>query len=219
MKRPIVMFEDTRGRKNLALLRSRQWSRIFASQRPTPFPFEKWGFDDGAYKAWQDAGFPIGLTVDEWCALFSLEEFEHRLEEAEAVGSEPYVAVVPKIPGSSESLAYSVERRKDLMNGWPWYLAVQDGMTVEAVEDVLHMFAGIFFGGTGPFRLTAQRWARLAHKHHRRFHYSRAGTLKRVRHAFAVGADSLDSTYACWTKEQTKELWNTWDSLGLQSEM
>jgi hypothetical protein len=108
MKRPIIMLEDTRGRKNLAFLRSRQWSRIFATQRPTPFPFEKWGFDNGAHKAWRDAGFPIGLSVDDWCALFSFEEFEHRLEEAEAAGCEPYVAVVPNIPGSFESLAYSL---------------------------------------------------------------------------------------------------------------
>ena len=213
------MFGDTRSRRNLAGLRSRQWSRMFATRRPTPFLFEKWGFDNGSHEAWRDAGFPIGLTVDDWCALFPVEEFEHRLEEAEAVGSDPYVAVVPHIPGSAESLAYSVEWRKDIMNGWPWYLAVQDGMTVEAVEHVLHMFAGILLGGTEAFTLTAHGWARLAHKHHRRFHYARAKTPRKVRHAFAVGADSLDSTFDCWKKVQTKELCNAWDSLGLQSEL
>ena len=121
---------------------------MFATQKPTPFPFERWGFDNGAYKAWQDAGFPIGLTLDDWCILFPVEEFERRLKEAESVDSDPWVAVTPDIPGSAESLAYSIEWRKDLVNGWPWFLAVQDGMQVEAVENALHMFAGIFLGGS-----------------------------------------------------------------------
>lgn len=204
---------------NIELLRNRGWGRMFASSRPTPFPFERWGFDNGAFKAWQDAGFPADLTIDDWCILFSVEEFERRLAEAERAESDPYIAVVPDIPASSASLAYSVEWRHDLINGWPWYLAVQDGMEVGEVEEVLHMFTGLFLGGSDKFKLTAYRWARLAHKHGRKFHYARAGTPRKVRHAFAVASDSLDSTFACWTKERTRELCAVWDGLGLQENL
>lgn len=216
MKRPLVMFGDTRSHENKAILAQRGWGRMFATQPPTPFPFEKWGFDNGAFKAWQDAGFPMALTLDDWCILFPVEEFERRLSEAQAVDSDPWVAVTPDIPGSRESLAYSIEWRRDLVNGWPWFLAVQDGMEVGEVEEALHMFAGIFLGGSDAFKLTAYRWAKLAHKHQRRFHYGRAGTLRRVQHAFAVQADSLDSNYPLWTKARTRKLCATWDGLGLQ---
>lgn len=223
MKRPLVMFGDTRSRANIELLQSRRWGRMFATVTPTPFPFERWGFDNGAYKVWQDAGFPIGLTVEDWAILFPCEEFEDRLRAAMDVDSDPCVAVVPDIPGSAASLAYSVEWLLDLVrpgyHGWPWYLAVQDGMEVGEVEGVLHMFSGIFLGGSDKFKLTAWRWSQLAHKHGRKFHYGRAGTPRKVRHAFAVGADSLDSTFACWTKERTRELCHVWDGLGLQEAM
>jgi hypothetical protein len=214
--KPIVMFGDTRSHENKALLARRNWGRMFATQALTPFPFEKWGFDNGAFKAWQDAGFPQGLTQDDWAILFDTEEFERRLHEALAIDSEPYVAVVPDIPGSRESLAFSVEWRLDLYCNWPWYLAVQDGMDVAEVENVLHCFAGIFLGGSDAFKLTAYRWSRLAHKHGKKFHYGRAGTLTKVQHAFAVQADSLDSNYPLWTKQRTRELCATWDGLGLQ---
>jgi hypothetical protein len=216
MHKPIVMFGDTRSRENIQLLSTRRWGRMFATKQPTPFPFERWGFDNGAFKAWQDAGFPRDLTREDWAILFDVEEFERRLAEAQTADSEPYLAVTPDIPGSRASLAYSIEWRRDLQNGWPWYLAVQDGMEVGEVENVLYMFAGIFLGGGDNFKLTAYRWAKLAHKHNRKFHYGRAGTPRKVRHAFAVQSDSLDSTFACWTKERTRTLVATWDGLGLQ---
>lgn len=216
MKRPLIMFGDTRSAYNKSLLQSRKWGRMFATHKPTPFPFEKWGFDNGAFKAWQDAGFPIGLTLEDWAILFPVEEFERRLKEAEAVDSDPWVAITPDIPGSAASLGYSVEWRLDLLNQWPWFLAVQDGMEISAVEEVLHMFAGIFLGGSDAFKLTAYKWARLAHKHGRRFHYGRAGTLEKVQHAFRVQADSLDSNFPLWTRERTRSLCATWDGLGLQ---
>jgi hypothetical protein len=219
MKRPLVMFGDTRSEYNKAILRERGWGRMFASQRPTPFPFEKWGFDNGAFQAWLDAGYPVNLTVDDWCVLFDVQKFEKRLAKAQNADCDPYLAVVPDIPASRASLTYSVEWRRDLMNCWPWYLAVQDGMEFGEVENVLHMFAGIFLGGSDAFKLTAYHWAKLAHKHHRKFHYGRAGTLKKVQHAFAIQADSLDSNFPLWTKARTRQLCATWDGLGLQQEM
>jgi hypothetical protein len=216
VKKPLVMFGDTRSARNIRLLTDRGWGRIFASQAPTPFPFEKWGFDNGAFKAWQDAGFPPGLTLDDWAILWDSEGFERRVAEAAECESDPYLAVVPDIPGSADSLEFSLMWVGDLRRDWPWYLAVQDGMDVARVERVLHLFAGIFLGGSDAFKLTAYRWARLAHRHQKKFHYARAGTPRKVRHAFRVGADSLDSTFASWTTQRTNELCHVWDGLDLQ---
>src|ERR1700733_363234 len=212
----MVMFGDTRSGRNIRLLTDRGWGRMFASQRPTPFPFEKWGLDNGAFKAWQEAGVPGGLKIDDWCVLWGADECERRRREAGGAGSDPYLAVVPDIPGSAESLQWSLQWISELRRDWPWYLAVQDGMELRQVEESLHLFAGIFLGGTDKFKLTAYHWARLAHAHQKKFHYARAGTPRKIRHAFRVGADSLDSTFASWTTQRTNELCHVWDGLGLQ---
>jgi hypothetical protein len=211
------MFGDTRSERNVRLLTARGWGRMFATQTPTPFPFEKWGFDNGAFKAWQDSGFAPALTIDDWCILWAAEEFEARVRDASEVGCDPYLAVAPDIPGSGQqSLEWSLQWIAELKRDWPWYLAVQDGMELRQVESVLHLFAGIFLGGTDKFKLTAYHWARLAHRHQKKFHYARAGTPRKVRHAFRVGADSLDSTFASWTTQRTQELCHVWDGLELQ---
>jgi len=224
IKKPLVMFGDTRSERNIRLLTDRGWGRMFASAPPTPFPFEKWGLDNGAFKAWQDAGFPGGLTIDDWCILWDADEFDRRLREAAAIDSDPYLVVVPDIPGSPHSLDFSVSWIRDaklcpvadFRIDWPWYLAVQDGMKFEEVEQVLHLFSGVFLGGTDKFKLTAYHWAKFAHAHQKKFHYARAGTPRKIRHAFRVGADSLDSTFASWTIQRTEELCHVWDGLELQ---
>lgn len=219
MKRPIVMFGDTRSNENISLLRERNWGRMFCVAPPTPFPYELWGFDNNAFKTWQDAGFPMNLPIEIWNLIWSADDYQRRLAVAMDADNDPYLAVVPDIPASDQSLKYSLQWIKRLPPEWPWYLAVQDGMIPAEVEEVLHLFGGIFLGGSDKFKCSAYRWAKLAHKHRRHFHYGRAGTPRKVKHAFAVGADSLDSTFACWTRERTKELCDVWDGLGIQQEM
>jgi hypothetical protein len=220
IKRPLVMFGDTRSTANIQLLQQRNWGRIFATtKRPTPFAYERWGFDNGAFKAWKDAGFPLNINVEFWNMVWSPEEFYRRLVEAMDADCDPYLAVCPDIPASKESLQYSLNWMRHLPSEWPWYLAVQDGMDRNEVEDVLHLFSGVFLGGSDKFKLGAYNWVRLAHKHQKKFHYARAGTEAKLKHAFAIGADSLDSNFVCWTKERTRELCNLWDGLGTQQEL
>jgi hypothetical protein len=143
------------------------------------YPFERWAFDNGAFEAWTK-GQPFPETV--------------------FVNSDPTVAVVPdKVAGGMESLEFSLRWRERLPDFWPWYLAVQDDMPREAVLKAAHVFNGIFLGGTDKFKLTAYGWCRLAHFCDKPFHYGRAGTLTKVRHAWNVGADSLDSNFPLWT--------------------
>lgn len=201
-----VIVGETRSKRNITILREHGWGRMFVVQPPTPFPFEKWCFDNKAFPPWQEAGCPIGLSIEDWDILWDSENFERRLKLAEAVESDPYMAVTPDIPGGGlASLEFSLSWRMDLMNCWPWYLAVQDGMTQADVEPHLYMFAGIFLGGSDKFKGTALQWCKLAHKHQRKFHYGRAGTKDKLKHAFMVGADSCDSSFPLWTMERMRE--------------
>lgn len=193
-KRPFVFVGETRSRVNIGHLRDLGWGRIFVKQRPTPFPFERWAFDNGAFVAWREG------------REFPKDEFIRRLSQAEQVNSDPYFAVTPDIvAGGSRSLEFSQGWRIRLRNGWPWYLAVQDGMNTNEVYDAAHIFCGIFLGGSDKFKLSAQKWCDLAHACNKKFHYGRAGTLRKLRHAIRIGADSVDSSFPLWTNERFAE--------------
>jgi hypothetical protein len=157
---------------------------------------EPWGFDNGAFSAWLER------------RPFPAEEFEKRLMVALRItGSRiPQVAVTPDlVGGGTRSLEFSLGWLDRLPPEWPWYLAVQDGMHPEDVIEALPLFAGIFLGGTTPFKGSAPLWAHLAHEHGKRFHYARAGTPRRIEAARYAGADSLDSSFPLWTKARWTE--------------
>lgn len=82
----------------------------------------------------------------------------------------------------------------DLLSQVNWYLAVQDGMTTGMVAPHAHSFSGIFLGGSDDFKLTADVWAAFSHSFGLKFHYARAGTINKLRHALRVGASSIDSS-------------------------
>jgi hypothetical protein len=197
-----ILLGDTRSKRNIAFLREHGWGRMFATARPTPESFESWGFDNGAFTAWT-----CGRQFPE-------KAFLRRLEIALKVESDPIVAVCPDIvAGGMKSLEFSVHWIQRLSAHWPWYLAVQDGMTHKVVLDAIHMFSGIFLGGTDKFKLTAYGWSRLAHFADKKFHYGRAGTLRKIRHAWAVEADSLDSNFPLWSVERLETFRDEWNAL------
>lgn len=203
-----ILLGETRSKRNLQMLQERGWGRMFAVNCPTPYPFEPHGFDNGAFGAWL-RGLP-----------FPTETFQRRLDKALTVASDPYLAVCPDIVGNGcESLQFSVNWVGRLPC-WPWYLAVQEGMAINEVEDVLHLFSGIFLGGaTDKFKATAYRWARLAHKHQKKFHYGRASTPRKLQHAYRVGSDSVDTSFPLWTNERMKLFGYMAANLGNQHEM
>lgn len=167
---------------------------MFATAPPSPFQGEEWGFDNGAFDAYSHN------------KPFDTDRFLRRLEVAQQCGT-PLVAVTPDIVAAgTRSLEFSWEwmASKLLPADWPWYLAVQDGMTRRNVEDYIRGgWAGLFLGGTNRFKQqTAWQWCELAHEFGLKFHYGRAGTLRKLDHAKRIGADSLDSTFPLWTKER-----------------
>lgn len=188
-----VIIGDTRSSKNIARLKELGWGRMFAGVRPTPYEGEPWCFDNGAFKNWTD-----GMPFDE-------ARFEYRLADALKVGT-PYLAVVPDIVAAGcSSLAFSlkwIHRLRQREIRWPWYLAVQDGLTIHDVKPHLDLFSGIFLGGSDTFKAQAWRWRVFAKDHGKPFHYARAGTLPKLESALKMHADSLDSAYPLWEKER-----------------
>ena len=206
--KPLVLIGETRSRRNLATLAALGWGRMFVERDPSPLPFERWGFDNGAFGAYcHGRGFPES-------------DFLRRMEKAERAGSDPYIAVTPDIvAGGCASLQFSTSWRMShkCVDDWPWYLAVQDGMTIADVEPYLHLYGGIFLGGTDRFKAQAYRWCALAHKHGLKFHYGRASTPGKLVSAFKVGADSCDSAFPLWTAERMSTFAARWQ--GLEEQM
>jgi hypothetical protein len=186
----LVMVGHTRSKRMIQMLQRNGLSRMFLEMTPDPWSGEQWGFDNGAFGWWIK-----GMTFDEH--LYSL-----RLQRALPFGR-PYLAVCPDLVAKGmDSLDYSLGWMARLPKRWPWYLAVQDGMTENAVLDVLNMFDGIFLGGTDAFKGTAWQWSQMAHANGKRFHYGRTGTLKKLQHAYNCQADSCDSAFPLWSMER-----------------
>jgi hypothetical protein len=216
-----IVVGDTRSSNIIPRLIGLDWGRMACRNNPVPYQHEKWCFDNEAFKPWLDAGKPIGLTIEDWCILWDRGRFEERLKWCrENVNSDPYMAVCPDIPGSGiSSLEFSLEWMERLPRDWPWYLAVQDGMTPQDVECCLHLFSGIFLGGSDKFKGQAKLWCEFAHAHQKKFHYGRAGTLTKVKHAYQVGADSCDSAFPLWTKDRFSKFVQAVGSLRIQDDM
>lgn len=190
---------DTRSSEFVALLQRYEWSRMVIDKKIRPYPGERWCFDNGA---WRD--YKNGRTFD-------ADAFVKRLRMAEDVGT-PYMAVVPDVVcGGQGSLEFSNEwiLRPELRNGWPWYLAVQNRMTVEIVEDAItkYPYHGIFIGGDDAFkRHTDRQWIELAHEYGLKAHYGRCGTKRKIRRALALKTDSCDSAFPLWIRDRLESV-------------
>ena len=174
---------------------------MFIKKAIRPYPGENWGFDNGAF-----GDYLQGKTFDS-------DRYKRSLERAVRIAEEyhrPYLAILPDIVGGgSKSLELSLEWLERELRYIPfnWYLAVQDGMAVEDIKTALKTYpqiAGLFLGGTDEFKKTAPLWSSLSHSLGRKFHYARAGSVKKIREAVRSGADSLDSSLPLWNGQKLK---------------
>lgn len=110
--------------------------------------------------------------------------------------------------GGGESLRFSLawaDRPELRALKAPLYLAVQDGMHSVDIEPHLDKFAGLFVGGTLPWKIrTAAGWVAVAHAFGKRCHVGRVGTRRRVQWALRIGADSIDSCLPLWSEENLR---------------
>ena len=157
--------------ENIGRMFSRGWYKLY--------PGEQWGFDNGAYSAWRKG------------EEFPTKRFLRRLNWGLNNRPPPSLAVCPDIVmGGMESLEFSTWWRPRLPDHWPWYLAVQDGMTPDDIKGCLNDFSGIFVGGSTAFKSTIPQWQELG----KPVHFGACGTTRKLRWAVECGVDSLDSS-------------------------
>jgi hypothetical protein len=180
----IVYVGQTRSRALMATL-DRHAVREFVVRGELPARRTSFGFahDNGAYRDWR-AG-----------RAFNVVRWDRDMRWISYRGIVPDFVVVPDIvAGGLASLAWSAAWRDVVPAEFPAYLAVQDGMTARDVIPHLARYAGIFVGGSLPWKLaTGAAWVQLARERGLRCHIGRVGTAARVRWARAAGATSIDS--------------------------
>lgn len=204
---PIFITGDTRSRTLVSLLKENGIGRMVVGTAIKPYRYEPWAFDNGAYTDWTQG------------REFDSNAYLRRLELAERIGA-PLFGVVPdKVAGGLESLERSLEWRDRLPSDWMRYLVVQDGMKGSDVTPVIHLFDGIFLGGSDRFKGTAPRWSKLAHDNCKPFHYGRAGTLMKIQHALASNCDSFDSAFPLWSLVRFKATLDIWQGRVSQGEL
>jgi hypothetical protein len=152
-----------------------------------------WAFDNGVFKDWR-------ASRD-----FDVAAYTADVERVATMPRPDFVVVPDIVAGGENSLRRSLEWVPQLRGLAPLYLVVQDGMREAAVLDALEPFAGIFVGGTLPWKLrTGRAWVRLARTTGRQCHIGRVGTAKRVRWAKRIEADSIDSCLPLWSTPQLR---------------
>lgn len=181
---------STKSREMVAALREQDVGRMNNPEGVfRPYDGEKWAADNGAYGLWMK-GRP-----------FNGDAFLRYLDRLLKFDSAPRFAVLPdRVAEGLWSLEFSAGWIGKVPAGWPWYLAVQDGMTVPDVEPYADQIAGLFVGGTLRFKSTAPAWTSLGKRVGLPVHFGRAGPLNRIEFAYRMGCESSDSTkpIRCW---------------------
>ena len=138
-----ILIGDGSGKRLKDICKKYCLGRMLAQNWPELYENEPWGFDNGAWGFYQKgqelSNYNLTITDNEAESKFLL-----RLNKAMAIPWPPYMAVLPDIvAGGDRSLEVSLSWIGNLPD-WPWYLAVQDGMTVSKVLDNIHRVFGIF---------------------------------------------------------------------------
>lgn len=215
--------------RNVARIQRLGWGRCFidrlrAHKAARPWsPMEPWILDNGAWVARND---PNGL--DTWGWFLRVSEICGEMQEA------PLFAVLPDIVGGGlDSLELSkwylssdrLGDEGELEASWNWYLAVQDGMSLADVEELLRdqqeldaiptryqvKVSGLFLGGSDTFKLeTGKQWAELARKYGLGCHFGRCSSVRKLTAAIDHGYTSCDSTQMLWTKADFTRFAKAW---------
>lgn len=187
-----VYVGQTRSRWLIAELATLGWGEC-TNRGELPPRRVPWFFDNGAFVDWR-----AGVPWDEEAYCQDLTELRaHPL-------CRPDFLVAPDIvAGGAASLARSREWLEDLRELGPVYLAVQNGMPLEAAT--VAGFDGIFIGGDNDFkREAAAACVLLGRELGLPVHLGRAGTGRKVRWARDLGVSSIDSTSPLWDKDNLR---------------
>jgi len=183
--RPMKVYVGNEGRiQALSYLAQMGYGVLITAKYNDPDRFPYYCLDNGAYGAWRS-----GRKYDPKPFEASLKRFlEHERK--------PDFAVIPDIvAGGIKSLEHSISWLDKLPKEGQYYLAVQDGMTLDDLDDIsLKRIHGLFVGGTLKWKIkTGELWVKYAHSKNIRCHIGRAGTFNRIIWASRINADSIDS--------------------------
>lgn len=187
-----------------------------------------WFFDNGAFSDWQNnRPFDAYKFIDQMWRIESEIRFGKPLsndldyssmQKGEAKKYKlvcPDFIVCPDLPArGNESLMFSrkwIDYLEDTFPFHDYYLAVQDNMNFELVEEdlIIGKFKGLFVGGTKQWKYkTSEQWVRLAHKYNLKCHIGGIGIRKSILWAKSIGADSVDSGIAMIHPVHLKEVLN-----------
>lgn len=150
----------------------------------------RWAFDNGAYTYWLHG------------EVFDNKRYLARLEHISKLADQhlPDWCVVPDIVADPTSLSYSLRWRQALHDQdrrLRWYLAIQDFMTPEDVQNALCLepFDGLFIGGSTEWKWdTAEKWISWGHDQGLPVHLARVNGPGPLQRAVDIGADSIDGT-------------------------
>jgi hypothetical protein len=180
----IAYASRTGTRRNLIALREHNW-RLLVSAR-------------GRLRA---EGFPYALDNGAWTAFTHKEPFDFKAFEyaLSRMGRDADWVVAPDIVGGGmRSFDLSVAwLRRCLDSCSRVLLAVQDGMTLDCVSDVVGQRIGLFVGGTTEWKLSSMpMWGALAASKGLWFHVARVNSTVRILLCCTVGATSFDGSSA-----------------------
>lgn len=106
-----------------------------------------------------------------------------------------FIVLPDIVMGGADSLRFSLSWLPRLRGVAPLMLPVQDGMTFDAVADVIGESVGVFVGGSSAWKeRTASRWGVVARAAGARLHVGRVNTARRIRLCSDAGADSFDGS-------------------------
>jgi hypothetical protein len=142
---------------------------------------QKYAIDNGAFKCWKH-----GLDFDELRFYSYINN----------LAIPPQWVVIPDLVAQgNKSLDFSAQHYHRIP--YPKYVAIQDGMTEDAVRSFLDHYpcAGLFIGGTLKWkRNNAKRWCDFAHGLNLKCHVGRVGTQRWYWIMFHHGVDSVDGS-------------------------
>jgi hypothetical protein len=123
-----------------------------------------------------------------------------------------FVVAPDRIAAGEDSLDFSLrwlETNRSGLGDLPWLLAVQDGMSVARVRDVIleQRLAGIFVGGSTPWKWSSlHEWAELGLALGLRVHVGRVNGQRRAQLCSDLGVTSIDGSMISRFSDAKSEL-------------
>ena len=138
-----IYVGNTGSRKIISVIKFNGWGRVHvANSWRYPEIGVSWILDNGAFTYWKH-----NLPFDE-------KRFEDALIKTEVKGLMPDFVIVPDLVAQGyHSLDFSLKWISRIPAGYNCFLAVQDGMEVSVIDDILSLFDGIFVGGSLDWKL------------------------------------------------------------------